>query len=191
MGTLSLRYSERLIMRFGARRTLLPGMVLVGAGLLLFARIPVHGSYATDVLPVMLLLGLGVGSSFPALMTLAMADAAPQDAGLASGLVNTSAQVGGALGLAVLATASATHSKHLTDAGKPLALALTSGYHVAFLIGAALVGAAIVICLALASPKRAAAATEQGIAQAAEEGAGLAHGPQRPPGPPRGSMETG
>ena len=67
----------------------------------------------------MLLLGLGVGSSFPALMTLAMADAAPQDAGLASGLVNTSAQVGGALGLAVLATAAATHSEHLTAAGKP------------------------------------------------------------------------
>ncbi len=177
MGTLSLRYSERLIMRFGARRTLLPGMVLVAAGLLLFARIPVHGSYATDVLPVMLLLGVGVGSSFPALMTLAMADVAPQDAGLASGLVNTAAQVGGALGLAVLATASATHSKHLTDAGKPLADALTSGYHVAFYIGAALVGAAIVICLALASPKRS--------AHLAPEGA-------LPPNrPPRGSMEAG
>jgi EmrB/QacA subfamily drug resistance transporter len=191
MGTLSLRYSERLIMRFGARRTLLPGMVLVAAGLLLFARIPVHGSYVSDVLPVMLLLGLGVGSSFPALMTLAMADAAPEDAGLASGLVNTSAQVGGALGLAVLATASATHSKHLTDAGKPLVVALTSGYHLAFLIGAALVGVAIVICLALAAPKRALAETEQAVAEAAEEGAGLAPVPQRPAGPPRGSMETG
>jgi EmrB/QacA subfamily drug resistance transporter len=192
MGTLSLRYTERLIMRFGARRTLLPGMVLVAAGLLLFARIPVHGSYAVDVLPVMLLLGLGVGSSFPALMTLAMADAAPEDAGLASGLVNTAAQVGGALGLAVLATAAATHSKHLTDAGKPLAVALTSGYHVAFLIGAALVGAAIVLCLALASPKRVPGTAEREVALAAEEGdAGLAPPPQRPAGPPRGSMETG
>jgi EmrB/QacA subfamily drug resistance transporter len=192
MGTLSLRYSERLIMRFGARRTLLPGMVLVAAGLLLFARIPVHGSYATDVLPVMLLLGLGVGSSFPALMTLAMADAAPEDAGLASGLVNTSAQVGGALGLAVLATVAATHSKHLTGAGKPLAVALTSGYHLAFLIGAALVGVAIAICLALAAPKRALAQSEQVIAEAADEGAaGLAPAPQRPSGPARGSMETG
>jgi EmrB/QacA subfamily drug resistance transporter len=192
MGTLSLRYSERLIMRFGARRTLLPGMVLVAAGLLLFARIPVYGSYATDVLPVMLLLGLGVGSSFPALMTLAMADAAPEDAGLASGLVNTSAQVGGALGLAVLATAAATHSKHLTDAGKPLAVALTSGYHVAFFIGAALVGVAIVICLALAAPKHSVAESELAIAEAAEQGAaGLAPPAQRPAGPPRGSMETG
>ena len=89
MGTLSLRYSERLIMRFGARRTLMPGMLLVAAGLLLFARVPVHGSYLTDVLPVMLLLGVGVGSSFPALMSLAMSDVAPEDAGLASGLVNT------------------------------------------------------------------------------------------------------
>jgi EmrB/QacA subfamily drug resistance transporter len=192
MGTLSLRYSERLIMRFGARRTLLPGMVLVAAGLLLFARIPVHGSYATDVLPVMLLLGLGVGSSFPALMTLAMADAAPEDAGLASGLVNTSAQVGGALGLAVLATAAATHSKHLTVAGKPLAVALTGGYHVAFFIGAALVGVAIVICLALAAPKHALADSEVAVAEAAEQGAAsLAPPAQRPAGPPRGSMETG
>ncbi|HTA36939.1 MAG TPA: MFS transporter, partial [Solirubrobacteraceae bacterium] len=154
MGTLSLRYSERLIMRFGARRTLLPGMVLAAAGLLWFARIPVHGDYVTDVLPVMLLLGLGVGSSFPALMTLAMADAEPQDAGLASGLVNTAAQVGGALGLAVLATTSATHTSSLTKAGKPLADALTSGYHVAFAIGAALIGVAIVICLLLSAPRR-------------------------------------
>jgi EmrB/QacA subfamily drug resistance transporter len=177
MGTLSLRYSERLIMRFGARRTLLPGMVLVAAGLLLFARIPVHGSYVTDVLPVMLLLGIGVGSSFPALMTLAMADVAPQDAGLASGLVNTAAQVGGALGLAVLATASATHSKHLTDAGKPIAVALTSGYHLAFVIGAAFVGVAIVICLGLASPRRAASSAADGAVAAAA--------------PAGGSMETG
>jgi MFS family permease len=178
-------------MRFGARRTLLPGMVLVAAGLLLFARIPVHGSYVTDELPVMLLLGLGVGSSFPALMTLAMADAAPEDAGLASGLVNTSAQVGGALGLAVLATAAATHTKHLVDAGKPLAVALTSGYHLAFVIGAALVGVAIVVCLALAAPKRAISQSEEGVAEAAEQGAGLAPAPQHPSGPPRGSMETG
>ncbi len=191
MGTLSLRYSERLIMRFGARRTLLPGMVLVAAGLLLFARIPVHGSYVTDVLPVMLLLGAGVGSSFPALMTLAMADAAPEDAGLASGLVNTSAQVGGALGLAVLATAAATHSKHLNDAGKPVAVALTSGYHLAFLIGAAFVGVAIVICLALSAPGRAVSASELELAEVTEEGGGLAPAPQGAHGPPRGSMETG
>ena len=89
MGTLSLRYSERLIVRFGAKRLLAPGMALVALGLLLFARVPVHGHYYSDVLPVLLLLGAGVGSTFPALMTLAMSDVAPQDAGLASGLVNT------------------------------------------------------------------------------------------------------
>src|SRR5439155_23520733 len=72
MGTLSLRYTERLVMRFGARTTLLPGLVLILAGLLLFTQAPVHGSYVTHILPVMLLLGAGVGTAFPALMTLAM-----------------------------------------------------------------------------------------------------------------------
>ena len=133
----------------------MPGMVLVAAGLLLFARVPVHGNYLTDVLPVMLLLGVGVGSSFPALMTLAMSDVAPEDAGLASGLVNTAGQVGGALGLAVLATRAPTHQPRSRSAGKPLATALTSGYHLAFLIGAGLIGIAILIGLALSSPSRA------------------------------------
>jgi EmrB/QacA subfamily drug resistance transporter len=154
MGTLSLRYSERLMMRYGARRTLLAGMVLVAVGLLLFARVPVHGSYLLDVLPTMIVLGVGIGASFPALMTLAMSGAAPEDAGLASGLVNTSAQVGGALGLAVLATTSATRSHELARAGRPVAVALTSGYHLAFVIAAALVGAAIVLSLWLSASKR-------------------------------------
>jgi EmrB/QacA subfamily drug resistance transporter len=149
MGTLSLRYSERLIMRFGAQRTLLPGMLLVAIGLALFARVPVHGSYVRDILPIMLLLGVGVGSSFPALMTLAMSGASQEDAGLASGLVNTAAQVGGALGLAVLATVSATRSDDLQRAGKPLAAALTEGYHLAFVIGVVLVAAAFLLALTL------------------------------------------
>jgi EmrB/QacA subfamily drug resistance transporter len=165
MGTLSLRYSERLIMRFGARGTLVPGMALVAAGLLLFARVPVHASYVSDVLPVLLLLGAGVGSTFPALMTLAMADAAPQDAGLASGLVNTSAQVGGALGLAVLATLSTSHSNALKASGDPTASALTSGYHLAIWVAAALVGCALVVVLAAVEPGRATAETS-GEAQA-------------------------
>ena len=107
MGTLSLGYSEKLIMRFGPRTMLIPGMVLVGVALLLFARTPVDGNYLTDLLPPMLLLGVGIGISFPSLMTLAMSGATPSDAGLASGVVNTSAQVGGAIGLAVLATLAA------------------------------------------------------------------------------------
>jgi EmrB/QacA subfamily drug resistance transporter len=138
MGVLSLRFSERLIMNFGAKTTLLPGLVLMLLGLLLFARAPVHGSYLSDVLPSMILLGLGAGGSFPALMTLAMSGATRADAGLASGLVNTSAQVGGALGLAVLATLSATRTNHLLAAGKSHAAALTGGYQLAFLIGAGL-----------------------------------------------------
>jgi EmrB/QacA subfamily drug resistance transporter len=177
MGTLSLRYSERLIVRFGAKRLLAPGMVLVAAGLLLFARVPVHSHYAIDVLPVLLLLGAGVGSTFPALMTLAMADVEPQDAGLASGLVNTSAQVGGALGLAVLATSAATHTSSLKKAGKPVADALTSGYHVAFFIGAGLIGLAIVISLLLHAPARAAAKADEPIAEALEPSGGLAPEP--------------
>jgi EmrB/QacA subfamily drug resistance transporter len=139
MGVLSLRFSEPLIMRFGARRALLGGLVFIAAGLLLFTRAPVDGSYAQHILPVMIVLALGIGVAFPALMTLAMSGATPEDAGLASGLVNTAAQVGGALGLAVLATLSATRSDNLVADGKSLASALTSGYHLAFLIGSALV----------------------------------------------------
>src|SRR6185437_14382018 len=95
MGTLSLRFSEPIITRFGARNALLPGLLLIAAGLLLFARAPVDGTYLRDVLPTMLIMALGIGVCFPALMTLAMSGATQQDAGLASGLVNTTAQVGG------------------------------------------------------------------------------------------------
>jgi EmrB/QacA subfamily drug resistance transporter len=153
MGTLSIRYTEPLITRFGARRTLLPGMVLIAAGLALFAQAPVDGSYVRNVLPVMVLLGFGIGLCFPALMTVAMSGATKDDAGLASGLVNTSAQVGGALGLAVLATLSATRSDHLIGGGDARASALTGGYHLAFLIGAALVVAAIVIAVTVIQPE--------------------------------------
>jgi len=147
MGTLSFRYTEPLISRFGARLALLAGLVLVAAGLALFARAPVDGSYLTDVLPPMIILGLGIGVSFPSLMSLAMSGATREDAGLASGLVNTTAQVGGALGLAVLATLSASRSKDLIAAGESTASALVGGYHLAFLIGAALVVAALVVGL--------------------------------------------
>jgi EmrB/QacA subfamily drug resistance transporter len=152
MGVLSLRYSERLIMRFGARTMLFPGLVLIAAGLLLFSRAPVHGDYLTNVLPVMLLFGFGIGSSFPSLMTLAMSGATPADAGLASGLVNTSAQVGGALGLAVLATLSATHTSRLLAGGSSTAAALVGGYHLAFVIGAALMALAFLVVATVIRP---------------------------------------
>jgi MFS family permease len=149
-----VRYSERLITRFGARTTLIPGLVLIGAALALFARAPVDGGYILHVLPVMIVLGFGAGVAFPALMTLAMSGATQSDAGMASGLVNTTAQVGGALGLAVLATLSATRSESLIDGGEATASALTSGYHVAFLIGAGLIIVAIVVAATVLEPER-------------------------------------
>src|SRR5205085_12342651 len=111
------------------------GMVLVAAGLALFTQAPVNGDYVSDVLPVMILLGFGIGVSFPALMTLAMSGATQEDAGLTSGLVNTTAQVGGALGLAVLATVSATRTSHSIAHGATTSAALTDGYRIAFVIG--------------------------------------------------------
>ncbi len=162
MGTLSVRFSEPLITRFGARTLLFPGLTLVAVGLALFTRAPVDGSYVVHVLPVMILLGTGVGVCFPALMTIAMSGATKSDAGLASGLVNTSAQVGGALGLAVLATLSASRTDHLTEQGKSTAAALTGGYHLAFWIAAALVVAAIVVALVVVEPEAKAAEEIEG-----------------------------
>ena len=146
MGTLSLGFSERLIMRFGPRRTLLPGLAMIGAGLLLFARTPVEGSYVADILPPMLIVGIGIGTSFPSLMTLAMSGATPEDSGLASGVVNTAAQVGGAIGLAVLATLASERTDGLRGEGS-FDAALNSGFHLAYLVGAALVAAAFVIAV--------------------------------------------
>jgi EmrB/QacA subfamily drug resistance transporter len=171
MGTLTGRYSEPLIMRFGARRLLFPGLGLVVAGLLLFTRAPVDASYVLDVLPVLILMGFGIGICFPALMTIAMSGATRADAGLASGLVNTTAQVGGALGLAVLATLSTSRSDSLEAAGHSTASALTSGYHLAFWIAAGLVVAAIAVAAVVIQPEDKAAeqfAEESGEVPAGE-----------------------
>jgi EmrB/QacA subfamily drug resistance transporter len=161
IGTLSLGLSARLIMRAGARATLIPGLVLVAAGLALFQRVPVEGDYVRDLLPAMLLLGLGGGLTFPSLMTLAMAAATPSDSGLLSGLANTTMQVGGALGLAVLATLSTTRTDSLVAEGHSPAFALTSGYQLAFTIGTALVVTAVVLTVALLRPEAAGAAGEE------------------------------
>ncbi|HEY5331991.1 MAG TPA: MFS transporter [Solirubrobacterales bacterium] len=147
MGGLSLGFSEKLIMRFGPRNILIPGFILVTIALLLFARTPVDGNYLTDLLPPFLLIGIGIGTSFPGIMTLAMSGATPRDAGLASGLVNTSMQVGGAVGLAVLATLSTERTETLEKAGHSAASALTSGYHLAYLVGAGLAAISVLIAI--------------------------------------------
>jgi EmrB/QacA subfamily drug resistance transporter len=152
IGTLSLGFSAKLNMRFGPRATLLPGLVSIVAGLLLFSRIGVDGSYASEVLPAMVLIGTGAGLSFPSVMSLAMSGVERSDAGLASGLVNTTLQVGGAIGLAVLATLSTNRTSDLLASGHPTASALTDGYKLAFLIGGVLVAAAIAIALTVLEP---------------------------------------
>jgi EmrB/QacA subfamily drug resistance transporter len=157
MGAGSLRLSEPLNVRFGPRATLIPSLMAIGAGLLLFTRAPVDGSYVVDVLPVMLLLGAGAGLAAPSLMTLAMSGATESDAGLASGLVNTTVQVGGAIGLAVLATLAGERTGSELAAGAGQAAALNAGFHLAYLIGAALVGVALVVALTVLRPERAAA----------------------------------
>ncbi len=155
MGTMSLRFSGPLTMRFGPQATLIPALVAIGGGLLLFARTPVDGSYFADVLPPMLLIGFGAGLGFPSLMQLAMSGATPSDSGLASGLVNTSVQVGGAIGLAVLATFASERTSNLRADGQSLSAALNSGYHLAYLIGAGLVVVATAVALTVLRQPRA------------------------------------
>jgi MFS family permease len=151
MGTLSVRYSERLVTTFGARTASLTGLVLMATALVLLAVAPADASYLSQLLPSMALLGVGAGACFPALIGLGMDGVEPHQAGLASGLVNTTAQVGGALGLAVLATVSSTHTRHLESSGHGTDAALLSGYHLAFWIAAGLLVAAVAIASKLLS----------------------------------------
>jgi MFS family permease len=154
IGIMSFRFTGQLNLRFGPQATLLPAMVFVAAGLLLLARTPVDATYVIDLLPPMVLIGLGAGLAFPSLMTLAMSGATEADAGLASGLVNTSMQVGGAIGLAVLATLATERTDGLLADGESPAAALNGGYHLAYLVGAALVLVAIVVAVAFLRPPR-------------------------------------
>jgi EmrB/QacA subfamily drug resistance transporter len=132
MGAFSLGLSARIVMRFGTRRPLVVGMGLVSVALALFARAPVDAVFATDILPSMIILGIGVGMAMNPLLLAAMSDVKPEESGLASGVVNTSFMMGGALGLAVLASVAAAQS-----GDDPTLSALTSGYHTAFLVGTA------------------------------------------------------
>lgn len=136
MAVFSLGLSAKLIMRFGLRLPLAAGLLLAAGGLLLFARAPVGGSLWVDVLPGMTLLGLGAGIAFNPMLMAAMSDVDPSESGLASGVVNTSFMMGGALGLAVLASLAAARTGHLAAAGVEATAALNGGYQLAFLIGA-------------------------------------------------------
>ena len=153
MGAMSLYVSQPLTMRIGPKATLLPALASIAAGLLLFARTPVDGTFLADLLAPVVLIGLGAGLGFPALMQLAMSGATPSDAGLASGLVNTSVQVGGAVGLAVLATLAGERTDSLLADGASQAAALNGGYHLAYLVGAGLVAVAFAVAaVVLRSP---------------------------------------
>ena len=136
MGILSIGLSAKLVLRFGIRPPLVVGLGFAGLGLLLFARAPVDGNFVVDVLPAMILLGLGAGMAFNPVLLAAMSDVEPTEAGLASGVVNTSFMMGGALGLAVLASLAAARTDTLLASGENQAEALTGGYHVAFFVGA-------------------------------------------------------
>ena len=152
MGAFSLGLSDRLVMRFGIRAPLVIGMVLFAVSLALFARAPVGGSFAVDVLPGMLILGLGMGMAFNPVLLAAMSEVEPSEAGLASGVVNTSFMMGGALGLAVLASLADARTDYLRTAGLDPLVALTSGYHFAFVVGALFAAAAATLGALLLRP---------------------------------------
>jgi len=158
MAACSLGLSAKLVVRFGNRRPLVAGLVIAAAGLALFARAPLDARFAVDVLPAMLLLGFGAGVAFNPLLLAAMGDVAPSESGLASGAVNTSFMLGGALGLAILASFAAARTGGALARGVGEAAALNSGYHLAFAIGAAF---AVIAALVAAVWLRPGAATAE------------------------------
>jgi EmrB/QacA subfamily drug resistance transporter len=162
MGAFSLGLSAKLVMRFGIKRPLAAGLLLAAAGLVLFARAPVDGSFVVDVLPSMILLGCGAGMAFNPMLLAAMSEVAPEQSGLASGVVNTAFMMGGALGLAVLASLAASRTDSLAASGLGRLAALNGGYHAALLVGAGFAVAAASIGAAfLRSGVQAAAGAEQ------------------------------
>ena len=145
MGAFSIGLSAKLVLKFGIRPPLAVGLGLASVGLVLFARAPVDGSFAADVLPAMILLGFGAGIAFNPMLLAAMSDVSPEESGLASGVVNTAFMMGGALGLAVLASLAASRSDTLEAAGDSALAALNGGYHAAFLVGALFAASAAAI----------------------------------------------
>jgi EmrB/QacA subfamily drug resistance transporter len=174
MGILSVSVSARLVMRYGIKPPLGVGLGAAAIGLLLFARAPVDGSFVTDVLPAMILLGFGAGIAFNPVLLAAMSDVKPEESGLASGIVNTAFMMGGALGLAVLASLAASRTDTLTSEGYSHLSALTGGYHAAFVVGALFAIAAAVVGTTLLRTSRPPAEAPQEPVVAAREPAGVA-----------------
>ena len=174
IAALALGLAAKLIMRFGAKPTLIAGLILVVTGLIVFRGAPANADYLTDLLPAMVSIGVGAGLVFPSVVTLAMSAATPEDSGLASGLANTTRQVGGVLGIAVLATLATAHSDALRSHGATATVALLGGYRLAFTIAAALVLAAIAVGLLL--PR-----TERSPETAAEPAPAVLSGPEVEP----------
>ncbi len=169
MMAFSLGLSAKLVMRYGFRAPLASGLLVAAAALLWLARAPVHGSFIIDVLPSMLLFGIGGGLAFNPVLMAAMSDVEPQNSGLASGIANTSFMMGGALGLAILASVASARTSHLLASGNGSLSALTGGYHLAFAIGAVFAVAAAAVGAAFLRTRTAAVAAHH--AQAALEGA--------------------
>jgi predicted MFS family arabinose efflux permease len=157
MGVFSLGISAKLVMRFGIKKPLACGLFLAGFGLVLFTRLPVAGHFVSDVLPSMILLGFGAGMAFNPVLLAAMSDVKSHESGLASGIVNTSFMMGSALGLAVLASLAASRTNQLSTSGHGQIVALTGGYHAAFLAGALAAIAAVIIGILFLRPATATA----------------------------------
>ncbi len=166
IATMSMGVSARAVERCGSVATLAAGLVGIVVGLLLLAEQGVHASYFPGLFFAFLALGLGAGASFLPLLTIGMADAPPRDAGLVSGIINVSVQLFGAIGLATLGTIATDHTKALSDAGRPLASALTGGYHLAYVVAAACVSAGILAAFLVLRPP---AAGEQEVEERAEQ----------------------
>jgi EmrB/QacA subfamily drug resistance transporter len=168
MGAFSLGLSAKLVMRFGIKAPLATGLLLATAGLLLFARAPVDGNYAVDVLPSMILLGFGAGMAFNPVLLAAMSDVDQSESGLASGVVNTSFMMGGALGLAALASLAASRTNSLEASGHAPLAALNGGYHAALFAGAIFAAAAAAVAAVFLRTAGAAAGAGEEEPSAAE-----------------------
>lgn len=163
IGIMSMGVSAKAMARFGPLRPLTVGLATIVAGLLLLAGAGVHTGYFPGLFFAFLLIGLGAGASFMPLLTVGMADAPRRDAGLASGIVNVSVQLFGAIGLATLGAIATDHTKALTAKGYSLSSALTGGYHVSYLVGAGAVAIGIVAALLVLRPPAATVAQEADV----------------------------